>query len=92
MKCKNARICRGYKEAEVHHLTTRCAPVFCYKAEYLCLSEQYWYEGDEVGDLPVDFSIVWDGDFFIDKPLTMKGTYFKINNTNPKREQILYCT
>ncbi|KAF3861043.1 hypothetical protein F7725_001298 [Dissostichus mawsoni] len=29
----------------------------------------YWYEGDEAGDLPVDFSIVWDGDFFIDKPI-----------------------
>lgn len=37
----------------------------------LCL--QYWYEGDEAGDLPVDFSIVWDGDFFIDKPAAMKG-------------------
>lgn len=34
---------------------------------------QYWYEGDEAGDLPVDFSIVWDGDFFIDKPSSMKG-------------------
>lgn len=37
----------------------------------LCV--QYWYEGDEAGDLPVDFSIVWDGDFFIDKPTSMKG-------------------
>lgn len=34
---------------------------------------QYWYDGDEAGDLPVDFSIVWDGDFFIDKPAAMKG-------------------
>lgn len=34
---------------------------------------QYWYEGDQAGDLPVDFSIVWDGDFFIDKPSSMKG-------------------
>lgn len=37
---------------------------------------QYWYDGDETGDLPVDFSIVWDGDFFIDKPPTMKGMLF----------------
>lgn len=36
---------------------------------------QYWYDGDEAGDLPVDFSIVWDGDFFIDKPAAMKGTW-----------------
>lgn len=41
---------------------------------FCCLpSLQYWYEGDESGDLPVDFSIVWDGDFFIDKPMSMKG-------------------
>lgn len=41
----------------------------------VCVSSlQYWYDGDEVGDLPVDFSIVWDGDFFIDKPANMKGT------------------
>lgn len=39
----------------------------------LSVSLQYWYEGDEAGDLPVDFSIVWDGDFFIDKPASMKG-------------------
>lgn len=48
-------------------------------APYVCVcvcvsSLQYWYDGDEVGDLPVDFSIVWDGDFFIDKPANMKGT------------------
>lgn len=41
--------------------------------EYVSVSLQYWYEGDETGDLPVDFSIVWDGDFFIDKPPSMKG-------------------
>lgn len=34
---------------------------------------QYWYEGNEMGDLPVDFSIVWDGDFPIDKPSALKG-------------------
>lgn len=34
---------------------------------------QYWYDGDEAGDLAVDFSIVWDGDFLIDKPTFMKG-------------------
>ncbi|KPP66254.1 hypothetical protein Z043_115266 [Scleropages formosus] len=37
----------------------------------------YWYDGDDVGDLPVDFSIVWDGDFFIDKPATMKALLYK---------------
>lgn len=38
-----------------------------------CCFLQYWYEGNEMGDLPVDFSIVWDGDFPIDKPPSMRG-------------------
>lgn len=41
---------------------------------------QYWYEGNEMGDLPVDFSIVWDGDFPIDKPSSMRG---KKSHTSP---------
>uniref|UniRef100_A0A3Q0RGV9 Plexin A3 n=1 Tax=Amphilophus citrinellus TaxID=61819 RepID=A0A3Q0RGV9_AMPCI len=42
-----------------------------------CQNTSYWYEGDEAGDLPVDFSIVWDGDFFIDKPVSMKALLYK---------------
>ncbi|KAG5838863.1 hypothetical protein ANANG_G00228160 [Anguilla anguilla] len=42
-----------------------------------CQNTSYWYDGDEVGDLPVDFSIVWDGDFFIDKPANMKALLYK---------------
>ncbi|XP_061112852.1 plexin A3 [Conger conger] len=42
-----------------------------------CQNTSYWYDGDEVGDLPVDFSIVWDGDFFIDKPANMKAMLYK---------------
>uniref|UniRef100_A0A674PF06 Plexin-A3 n=1 Tax=Takifugu rubripes TaxID=31033 RepID=A0A674PF06_TAKRU len=42
-----------------------------------CQNTSYWYEGDESGDLPVDFSIVWDGDFFIDKPMSMKALLYK---------------
>uniref|UniRef100_A0A8C9TU05 Plexin-A3 n=1 Tax=Scleropages formosus TaxID=113540 RepID=A0A8C9TU05_SCLFO len=42
-----------------------------------CQNTSYWYDGDDVGDLPVDFSIVWDGDFFIDKPATMKALLYK---------------
>lgn len=41
--------------------------------EVLVLVLQYWYEGDEAGDLQVDFSIVWDENFLIDKPTFMKG-------------------
>nr|XP_023682466.1 plexin-A3 [Paramormyrops kingsleyae] len=42
-----------------------------------CQNTSYWYDGDDVGDLAVDFSIVWDGDFFIDKPATMKALLYK---------------
>ncbi|KAJ8395075.1 hypothetical protein AAFF_G00035310 [Aldrovandia affinis] len=42
-----------------------------------CQNTSYWYDGDDTGDLPVDFSIVWDGDFFIDKPATMKALLYK---------------
>uniref|UniRef100_A0A8C7PFT2 Plexin A3 n=1 Tax=Oncorhynchus mykiss TaxID=8022 RepID=A0A8C7PFT2_ONCMY len=42
-----------------------------------CQNTSYWYDGYETGDLPVDFSIVWDGDFFIDKPSTMKALLYK---------------
>ncbi|XP_062855302.1 plexin A3 [Trichomycterus rosablanca] len=42
-----------------------------------CQNTSYWYEGNEMGDLPVDFSIVWDGDFPIDKPLMLKALLYK---------------
>uniref|UniRef100_A0A671QEK4 Plexin A3 n=1 Tax=Sinocyclocheilus anshuiensis TaxID=1608454 RepID=A0A671QEK4_9TELE len=45
-----------------------------------CQNTSYWYEGNEMGDLPVDFSIVWDGDFPIDKPSSMRG---KKSHTSP---------
>ncbi|KAK1801071.1 hypothetical protein P4O66_022778 [Electrophorus voltai] len=38
---------------------------------------EYWYEGNEMGDLPVDFSIVWDSDFPIDKPASMRALLYK---------------
>lgn len=37
------------------------------------LLPQYSYEGDEYGDTELDFSVVWDGDFPIDKPVTFRG-------------------
>nr|XP_006006494.1 PREDICTED: plexin-A3 isoform X1 [Latimeria chalumnae] len=42
-----------------------------------CTNTSYWYDGDESGDLPVDFSVVWDGDFIIDKPTSMKALLYK---------------
>ncbi|KAB5567206.1 hypothetical protein PHYPO_G00230120 [Pangasianodon hypophthalmus] len=42
-----------------------------------CQNTSYWYEGNEMGDLPVDFSIVWDGDFPIDKPSALRALLYK---------------
>ncbi|KAL8164327.1 UNVERIFIED_CONTAM: Plexin-A3, partial [Gekko kuhli] len=38
---------------------------------------QYWYEGEEVGELPLDFDVIWDGDFAIDKPPGFKALLYK---------------
>ncbi|XP_063806547.1 plexin-A3 [Pseudophryne corroboree] len=42
-----------------------------------CQNTSYTYEGNESGDLSVDFSIVWDGHFYIDKPATFKALLYK---------------
>uniref|UniRef100_A0AAY4DJU3 Sema domain-containing protein n=1 Tax=Denticeps clupeoides TaxID=299321 RepID=A0AAY4DJU3_9TELE len=42
-----------------------------------CQNTSYWYDGNEMGELPVDFAIVWDGDFPIDKPASMKALLYK---------------
>lgn len=35
---------------------------------------QYNYEGNDISDLPVDLSVVWNGNFVIDNPYNIKGT------------------
>uniref|UniRef100_A0A8C7C2R7 Plexin-A3 n=1 Tax=Neovison vison TaxID=452646 RepID=A0A8C7C2R7_NEOVI len=41
------------------------------------LLSQYSYDGDEYGDTELDFSVVWDGDFPIDKPATFRALLYK---------------
>ncbi|PNJ09535.1 PLXNA3 isoform 3 [Pongo abelii] len=38
-----------------------------------CQNASYSYEGDEHGDTELDFSVVWDGDFPIDKPPSFRA-------------------
>nr|XP_058906493.1 plexin-A3 isoform X3 [Kogia breviceps] len=42
-----------------------------------CQNASYSYEGDEHGDTELDFSVVWDGDFPIDKPATFRALLYK---------------
>uniref|UniRef100_UPI00398EBA51 LOW QUALITY PROTEIN: plexin A3-like n=1 Tax=Pristiophorus japonicus TaxID=55135 RepID=UPI00398EBA51 len=51
-------------------------------------SLQYSYDGDDIGDLAVDFSIVWDGEFIIDKPVSVKALLY---NCSVQRESCGLC-
>ncbi|XP_032702225.1 plexin-A3 isoform X2 [Lontra canadensis] len=42
-----------------------------------CQNASYSYDGDEYGDTELDFSVVWDGDFPIDKPATFRALLYK---------------
>lgn len=42
---------------------------------FLCLP-QYDYEGSDISDLPVDLSVVWNGNFVIDNPVNIQGRTF----------------
>ncbi|XP_032121183.1 plexin-A3 isoform X3 [Sapajus apella] len=42
-----------------------------------CQNASYSYEGDEYGDAELDFSVVWDGDFPIDKPPSFRALLYK---------------
>lgn len=37
---------------------------------------QYDYEGSDISDLPVDLSVVWNGNFVIDNPFNIQGRIF----------------
>lgn len=34
---------------------------------------QYTYEGNDISDLPVNLSVVWNGNFVIDNPQNIQG-------------------
>lgn len=39
---------------------------------YAC-RPQYSYEGNDISDLPVNLSVVWNGNFVIDNPQNIQG-------------------
>uniref|UniRef100_A0A4W3KHB7 Plexin-A1 n=1 Tax=Callorhinchus milii TaxID=7868 RepID=A0A4W3KHB7_CALMI len=42
-----------------------------------CQNTSYSYEGNDISDLPVDLSVVWNGDFVIDNPANIKAHLYK---------------
>ncbi|XP_072482928.1 plexin-A3 [Notamacropus eugenii] len=42
-----------------------------------CQNTSYSYEGDAQGAVALDFSVVWDGDFYIDKPDNFQALLYK---------------
>uniref|UniRef100_A0A2K5DDC6 Plexin-A3 n=1 Tax=Aotus nancymaae TaxID=37293 RepID=A0A2K5DDC6_AOTNA len=42
-----------------------------------CQNASYSYEGDDYGDAELDFSVVWDGHFPIDKPPSFRALLYK---------------
>ncbi|KAK2888766.1 hypothetical protein Q8A67_014141 [Cirrhinus molitorella] len=42
-----------------------------------CQKTTYNYEGSDISDLPVDLSVVWNGNFFIDNPHNIQAHLYK---------------
>ncbi|MGH0160896.1 UNVERIFIED_CONTAM: hypothetical protein FKN15_040339 [Acipenser sinensis] len=42
-----------------------------------CQNTQYFYEGNDISDLPVDLSVVWNGNFVIDNPQNIQAHLYK---------------
>ncbi|ROL43179.1 Plexin-A2 [Anabarilius grahami] len=42
-----------------------------------CQNSSYLYEGMRISELPVDFSVVWNGNFIIDNPENIKVNLYK---------------
>ncbi|XP_041953683.1 plexin-A1-like [Alosa sapidissima] len=44
-----------------------------------CQKTTYDYEGNDISDLPVDLSVVWNGNFVIDNPYNIQGMQTSLN-------------
>ncbi|XP_039628662.1 plexin-A1-like isoform X1 [Polypterus senegalus] len=42
-----------------------------------CQKTAYFYEGNDISDLPVDLSVVWNGNFVIDNPRNIQAHLYK---------------
>ncbi|TVK90510.1 Plexin-A1 [Bagarius yarrelli] len=58
------------------HLCTQNANDCSFQEGRVNMSE-YNYEGNDISDLPVDLSVVWNGNFVIDNPYNIKAHLYK---------------
>lgn len=47
--------------------------VLPHQFDSFCPLLQYFYEGNDISDLPVNLSVVWNGNFVIDNPQNIQG-------------------
>ncbi|ELK36936.1 Plexin-A3 [Myotis davidii] len=79
--CKYRHVCTShphecsFQEGRVH--SPEGCPEILPSGDLLIPVGVYSYEGDEYGDTELDFSVVWDGDFPIDKPATFRAILYK---------------
>ncbi|KAL0593026.1 Plexin-A1 [Plecturocebus cupreus] len=50
-----------------------------------CQNSLYSYEGNDISDLPVNLSVVWNGNFIIDNPQNIQGEWM------PQRAHLYKC-
>uniref|UniRef100_A0A8C2JKZ9 Plexin A1 n=1 Tax=Cyprinus carpio TaxID=7962 RepID=A0A8C2JKZ9_CYPCA len=56
-----------------------------------CQRTTYNYEGSDISDLPVDLSVVWNGNFIIDNPHNIQGNHAHLYKCYALRESCGLC-
>uniref|UniRef100_A0A8B9GVQ2 Plexin-A1 n=1 Tax=Astyanax mexicanus TaxID=7994 RepID=A0A8B9GVQ2_ASTMX len=67
-------------EEETDLLFVKLPTGMCYGPMGLCTAacmSIYDYDGNDISDLPVELSVVWNGDFVIDNPYNIKAHLYK---------------
>ncbi|KAG9352801.1 hypothetical protein JZ751_017377 [Albula glossodonta] len=69
---------RGYEcVLHIQGVTQRVTALRFNSTSVQCQNTSYNYEGVKISDLPVDFSVVWNGNFVIDNPDRVKVHLYK---------------
>uniref|UniRef100_A0A803XY63 Sema domain-containing protein n=1 Tax=Meleagris gallopavo TaxID=9103 RepID=A0A803XY63_MELGA len=57
--------------------TTRVTALRFNSTSIQCQNTSYFYEGNDISDLPVNLSVVWNGNFVIDNPQNIQAHLYK---------------